>query len=1211
MKGKFADLLANFTFLKKPTTNRFQGFTGRIGLLAWLPVTALICFLFMFGMPGPVQAQTTTVLPNGDTVVSFTSSGTFTVPSDVTYVRYLVIGGGGGGGAWRGGGGGAGGMREGFLEVTPNANITVEVGNGGAGSPGGTNTSRGANGQNSVFGSITAIGGGGGGIGQNENNAAGNGGSGGGPGGASSTSDNNPGQPTTGEGWLGGRSFNNSDGNLRAGGGGGGAAITNNIASDAASTVGGNGGIGRQSDISGTVVTYAGGGGGGTGDTGGTPGSGGAGGGGNGNNTGNAQNGEANTGGGGGGAGGGFESTNSGGNGGSGIVIIRYNADGLGVGAFDGPFGPALEFADGDGNPTGNGPVTSTSIQFRNNTNNPAGNTFATYNPAGAGPLTVTASISNQVYNYTPITEDGAVFFGQTLSGTLTIFDLHSNVAGAPANADFTGSGASTGQGISVNSNRVIRVMTITTPLRIANEPRNVRHQMADLTFTFNRPVNNPILHIQGLGAFVTTDGSTLSFSVELDLLSSNIPVTLSKLSGSPAFVIQTVGGVQQINNGAVVPEVSGDLSGKGSVLVSGEGVTSITFRTFIRGNGAGPEWSTSTTEVSGDGWGVSFSLLETDLAVTKEVDDPTPFVGENVVFTVTATNNGASNDSKVIVDDLLPSGYAFVSASPSSGTTYDDDTGIWDIGNLNVGSPATLSITATVLASGDYTNVAEISGNNRDPILENINDDDEVIPRFLLDLEVASCWRTLTSPIAGESYADFFARFRTNDENYGGLWTQGAPGARSASFGDPNVFTLSGDGSEWVPVADLTQPIPAGTGFLMSVFDQDDFDDTDSAGWPKTAEFSTSEAEHAAPITVNLGSVTGTTASGGDNDPDFQGFSMLGNPFQAPIDFNQLTLNDVEQIAWVYDRQTGNWISTNGVSGDIVDNIIAAGQGFVVQNIASPSSPSVVFPESAKTTGGEFVGKQIERPDFVRLEIEGESLYSSMWLEFAEHGSMSRTTGDALQLMPFDQHYAVFASLKDGNLYDIGRFPSLFEEVVIPVNVEVTRAGTYTIRATDMELPAGVDLMLRDTETGQSVAIEDGMEYTFIVGNAATGKVMENSCFSAPQKAKANTRNRFVITNTVDDDFGTQPRNYSLKQNYPNPFNPTTQITYELPTGSDVRLEVFDMAGRRVATLVEGTMQAGAHTVTFNAMNLSSGVYVYRLTAGSVVLSRSLTLIK
>lgn len=77
-------------------------------------------------------------------------------------------------------------------------------------------------------------------------------------------------------------------------------------------------------------------------------------------------------------------------------------------------------------------------------------------------------------------------------------------------------------------------------------------------------------------------------------------------------------------------------------------------------------------------------------------------------------------------------------------------------------------------------------------------------------------------------------------------------------------------------------------------------------------------------------------------------------------------------------------------------------------------------------------------------------------------------------------------------------------------------------------------------------------------------------------------------------------PEKFSLHQNYPNPFNPTTTIRYELPRASYVQLEVFNMLGQQVATLVDGERAAGVYTAEFNAQNLSSGTYFYKLQAVS-----------
>jgi hypothetical protein len=91
----------------------------------------------------------------------------------------------------------------------------------------------------------------------------------------------------------------------------------------------------------------------------------------------------------------------------------------------------------------------------------------------------------------------------------------------------------------------------------------------------------------------------------------------------------------------------------------------------------------------------------------------------------------------------------------------------------------------------------------------------------------------------------------------------------------------------------------------------------------------------------------------------------------------------------------------------------------------------------------------------------------------------------------------------------------------------------------------------------------------------------------------------------------GNLPKEYSLEQNYPNPFNPSTVIRYELPGGANVLLDVYNSVGERVATLVDGPQGAGIHEVNFNGGSLASGMYLYRLKAGSYQETRKMLLVK
>ena len=86
---------------------------------------------------------------------------------------------------------------------------------------------------------------------------------------------------------------------------------------------------------------------------------------------------------------------------------------------------------------------------------------------------------------------------------------------------------------------------------------------------------------------------------------------------------------------------------------------------------------------------------------------------------------------------------------------------------------------------------------------------------------------------------------------------------------------------------------------------------------------------------------------------------------------------------------------------------------------------------------------------------------------------------------------------------------------------------------------------------------------------------------------------------------------NTEMGQNYPNPFNPTTTIQFTLAKQDNIRLVVYNVIGQQVAELVNGEVEAGTHDVTFNAANLSSGMYFYNLAGNSVNITKKMILMK
>ena len=107
--------------------------------------------------------------------------------------------------------------------------------------------------------------------------------------------------------------------------------------------------------------------------------------------------------------------------------------------------------------------------------------------------------------------------------------------------------------------------------------------------------------------------------------------------------------------------------------------------------------------------------------------------------------------------------------------------------------------------------------------------------------------------------------------------------------------------------------------------------------------------------------------------------------------------------------------------------------------------------------------------------------------------------------------------------------------------------------------------------------------------------------------------------TDVEEDNLTTEvPGKYELSQNYPNPFNPSTTINYSIPVGNEnfrslqtVTLKVYDILGHEVVTLVNKEQAPGNYSVKFDATNLSTGLYIYRLKAGGFVSVKKMMLLK
>ncbi len=248
-----------------------------------------------------------------------------------------------------------------------------------------------------------------------------------------------------------------------------------------------------------------------------------------------------------------------------------------------------------------------------------------------------------------------------------------------------------------------------------------------DITLSFGgRTVYNAILHIDRVGG---TSGTTANSSRHTITTSG---VTLGRLAGPSHFETYSNNSFYRdlfatsSNTESSLDSATGTAAG--SVVLSGA-YSSVNLAL----DGGGPEGA------GGDAMEYVICVPQADLSLTQVVSETNPAVGENITITLALTNGGPDDANNVAVNDLLPAGLDFVSATVPAGTTYDETTGLWNIGTVaNTGS-VILVITAEVTSASTITNEATITNSDRvdpdsdftigiatDDLSDGVADDDE-----------------------------------------------------------------------------------------------------------------------------------------------------------------------------------------------------------------------------------------------------------------------------------------------------------------------------------------------------------------------------------------------------------------------------------------------------------------------------------------------------
>jgi hypothetical protein len=151
-----------------------------------------------------------------------------------------------------------------------------------------------------------------------------------------------------------------------------------------------------------------------------------------------------------------------------------------------------------------------------------------------------------------------------------------------------------------------------------------------------------------------------------------------------------------------------------------------------------------------------------------------------------------------------------------------------------------------------------------------------------------------------------------------------------------------------------------------------------------------------------------------------------------------------------------------------------------------------------------------------------------------------------------------------------------------------------------------------KDNETFYSIGFVQGtgttteaQSYSFIDDIEYSGV---KTYYYRLRQVDLDGRSQYSEVVTVDFDI---PRDFVLSQNYPNPFNPSTTITYALPTQSPVVIKIYDLTGQEVITLVDEVKEAGTYEINFDALNFSSGVYIYQMRAGDFTSVKKMSILK
>ncbi len=421
----------------------------------------------------------------------------------------------------------------------------------------------------------------------------------------------------------------------------------------------------------------------------------------------------------------------------------------------------------------------------------------------------------------------------------------------------------------------------------------------------------------------------------------------------------------------------------------------------------------------------------------------------------------------------------------------------------------------------------------------------------------------------------------------------------------DENIY-VSYDGSSWSAPSALSDEIDSGEGFILYFFDN-----TVNGSEELPINFTAETSSQTNDVTVNL------HTSGNK-------WNLVGNPFQEQFNMSGITVNGgslSSSVGQIYNDATDSYVTTTTTSGKV-----AAWQGFFLQN---DDATSVTLDASSTTNGATFYKGRSNESAYIGFELsfmdEDDQLEikdQATVLYFNDEAINEWDTFDAEKLLPLTSNYALLAieGEREGDFLvkaqDSRSLTSENEESYYLEFSSVGYSGNFEITWPMWEsIPEEWSIILNDLRTGEQVDVRtvDGYQFT------ADGSQPKTSTVLLPPQINSKLNNgikeiRFRVDITKGASVSNEtevPIAFSLNQNYPNPFNPSTTIDYSIANSGIVDLSIYNLLGQKVATLVNEFRTSGDYSINWKATNISSGVYIYRLTSNGVTLTQKMTLIK